>query len=172
MHAVCNPPQNRPNFHLLNISYKTIVLRDFSAHSTRWDYKNRNTARKEIEDILNSSPLELIYSDEGPAIYLHYNGTRTTPVLLLVSSDISELTQSKIIDYPGFGHRPVIASITINSKSMTSKMPTRVLWNFKKADWPKFTNLLETKLYANPINYNQHPDKLCPNITNIIIQCA
>nr|CDS27385.1 hypothetical protein HmN_000742200 [Hymenolepis microstoma] len=56
-------------------------------------------------------------SDEDPATYLHYNGTRTIPDLLLVSSHISELTQRKIIYGPGSGHKPVIASITI--KSMT-----------------------------------------------------
>nr|CDS32557.1 hypothetical protein HmN_000079200 [Hymenolepis microstoma] len=115
---------------------------------------------------------ELIYSDEYPAKYLHYSGTRTTPDLLLVSSDISEFTQRKIIDDTGSGHKPVIASITINSKSMTPKMPTKVLWKFKKANWPKFTSLLETELNASPINYNQHPDKLSTNITNIIIKCA
>nr|CDS26115.1 hypothetical protein HmN_000645500 [Hymenolepis microstoma] len=128
---------------------------DFNAHSTRWSYKNRNTAGKEIEDIFNSSPLELIYGDEDPATYLHYNGTRTNPNLLLVSSDISELTQRKIIDDPGSGHKTLIASIAINSKSMKPKMPTKILWKFKKAGWPKFTNLLETELNASPINYNQ-----------------
>nr|CDS26091.1 selectin protein,pol protein [Hymenolepis microstoma] len=172
MYAVYNPPQNRSNFDLRNISYKTIVLGDFNAHSTRWGYKNRNTAGNEIEDILNSSPLELIYSYEDPATYLHYNGTRTTPDLLLVSSDISELTQHKTIDDPGSGHKPVITSITINSKSMTPKMPTKVLWKFKKANWPKFINLLKIELNASPINYSHHPYKLCTNITNIIIKCA
>nr|CDS27222.1 hypothetical protein HmN_000159500 [Hymenolepis microstoma] len=121
---------------------------------------------------LNSSPLELIYGDEDPATYLHYNETRITPYLLLVSSDISEPTQRKIIDDPGFGHKPVIASVTINSKSTTPKMPTKVLWKLKKADWPKFTNLLETEINASSINYNQHPDKLWTNIINIIIKCA
>ncbi|VDO12609.1 unnamed protein product [Rodentolepis nana] len=93
-----NPPQNSPNFDFLNISYKTVVLGDFNAHSTRWGYKDTNIAGKEIEDILNSNPLELIYSNEDPATYLHYNGTRTTPDLLLASSAISELARRKIIE--------------------------------------------------------------------------
>nr|CDS31756.2 hypothetical protein HmN_000386700 [Hymenolepis microstoma] len=57
MYTIYNPPQNRPNLNLLNISHRTIVLGDLNAHSTRWGYKNRNTAGKEIEDIINSSPL-------------------------------------------------------------------------------------------------------------------
>nr|CDS29803.2 hypothetical protein HmN_000901900 [Hymenolepis microstoma] len=68
------------------------------------------------------------------ATYLHYNGTKTTPDLLLVSSYISELTQRKVIDDPGSGHKLFIASIITNSKPMTSKMPIkgkhyRVFWS-------------------------------------------
>nr|CDS26560.2 rho gtpase activating protein 8 [Hymenolepis microstoma] len=69
----------------------------------------------------------LTYSDESSTTYFYLNGTRTTPDLLLVSSDISELTQCKIIDDPESGHKPVIASSTTNSKSMTPKMSTKEL---------------------------------------------
>ncbi|VDO17031.1 unnamed protein product [Rodentolepis nana] len=122
--------------------------------------------------MLNSNPLELMYSNGDPATYLHYNGTRTTPDLLLVSSDISEHTRRKIIDDPGSGHKSVIASNIIGSKSMTRKVSTKQSWNFKKADWSRFTNLLENELHTSPLNFNQHPDKICNNITNIMFRCA
>ncbi|VDO02052.1 unnamed protein product [Rodentolepis nana] len=124
-------------------------------------YKNINTAGKEKDDMLNNSDLELIYSDEDSAIYLHHNGTSTTLGLLLASSNFSEHTRnlllassditssnfsehtrSKIIDYPGSGHKPVIARISIGNKSVTPKMPTKRPSNFKMADRPRFTNLL------------------------------
>nr|CUU99687.1 hypothetical transcript [Hymenolepis microstoma] len=127
MYTHYNPSQIRPNFNLLNMSHKTIVLGDFNAHSTRWGYENRNTAGKEIEGILKGSPLELIYSDEDPVTYLFYIGTGTISDLLVVSSDISELIQLKIIDDPGSGYKPVITSITINSKFMKPKTPTKIL---------------------------------------------
>ncbi|VDO03263.1 unnamed protein product [Rodentolepis nana] len=172
IYVVYIPPQNCPNFDFLNISHKTVVLGDFNAHSTRWDYKDTNIAGKEIEDMVNSNSLELIYSNEDPATYLHYNGTRTTPDLLLASSDISELTRRKIIDDPDSGHKPVIVSINISSNSMTTKVLTKLSWNFKKADWPRFTNLLENELHTSPLNFNQHRDKLCTDITNIMFRCA
>nr|CDS25492.1 hypothetical protein HmN_000592900 [Hymenolepis microstoma]CUU98165.1 hypothetical transcript [Hymenolepis microstoma] len=59
MYAVYSPPQKRFYLELFNISYKTLLLEDFNAHSKRWGYGNRNTAGKEIKDILNSSPLKL-----------------------------------------------------------------------------------------------------------------
>ncbi|VDO15961.1 unnamed protein product [Rodentolepis nana] len=73
----------------------------------------------EIEDMLSINPLELIYSNEDPATYLHYSGTRITPDLLLASSDISE-----------------------------------------------------HELHTSTLNFNQHPHKLCNDITNIMIRCA
>ncbi|VDO02713.1 unnamed protein product [Rodentolepis nana] len=167
-------------------------------------------------------------SDKDPATCLHNTGTRTTPDLLLVSSDICELasdindpgsghkpviasgfllassdisehtrdlllassdisehtrrisswlqaTSASIhaaLDDPGSGHKPVITRITMSNKCMTPKMPTKLSWNFKKADWSRFTNLLENEFHASLINYNHHPDKLCNNITNVIIRCA
>ncbi|VDO15562.1 unnamed protein product [Rodentolepis nana] len=139
---------------------------------TPHEENNRKIAGKEIEDMLNSNPLELIYSNGDPATYLHYNGTRTTPDLLLASSDISEHTRRKIIGDPGSGHKPVIASITFGSKSMTWKVPTKLSGNFKKADWPIFTNLLDNELHTSPLKFKQHPGKLCNDITNIMIRCA
>ncbi|VDO00153.1 unnamed protein product [Rodentolepis nana] len=55
---------------------------------------------------------------------------------------------------------------------MTTKVPTKLSWNFKKADWPRFTNLLDNELRTSPLNFNQHPDKLCNDITNIMIRYA
>ncbi|VDO13648.1 unnamed protein product [Rodentolepis nana] len=105
-YAIYNPPQNSSNFDLLNISHKTVVLGDLYVHSTRWGFKNINTAGREIEDMLNYSPLELIYSYVDHAIYLHYNESKTTSHLFLASSNIGEHTHRKIIDDSGSGHKP------------------------------------------------------------------
>uniref|UniRef100_A0A0R3TCU1 Endo/exonuclease/phosphatase domain-containing protein n=1 Tax=Rodentolepis nana TaxID=102285 RepID=A0A0R3TCU1_RODNA len=66
---------------------------------------------------------------------LHYNGTRTTPDLLLASSDISKLTRRKIIDDPGSAHKPIIASITIGGKSMTMKVCDELKARTKEKQW-------------------------------------
>ncbi|VDO01713.1 unnamed protein product [Rodentolepis nana] len=77
----------------------------------RWGYKDTNVPGKEIEDMLNSDPLELIYSNEDPATYLHYNGTRTIPQSWLQATSRHQRAYTPhIIDDPGSGHKPVIAS--------------------------------------------------------------
>ena len=107
------PPNNKPDCISLHVTSKTVMTGDFNAHSPNWGYKGTNAAGKEIEDLLNTSVLELKYNDTDRPTYLHFKGAQTTPDLLLISSDISANTKRIILDDPGSGHKPVIAKITL-----------------------------------------------------------
>ncbi|VDO07670.1 unnamed protein product [Rodentolepis nana] len=87
----------------------------------------------------------------------------------------------EIIDDPGSGHKPSFyhrqqkhdkESANVGGKSMTMKVPTKSSWNFKKFDWPRIINHLDSELHTTPINFNQHPDKLCNDTTKIMIRFA
>jgi len=60
--AIYSPPNNKPDFTSLCVTSKTILIGDFNAHSPKWGYKDTNTAGKEMEDLFNTSVLELLYS--------------------------------------------------------------------------------------------------------------
>ena len=125
-----------------------------------------------MEDLLSTSILELIYNDTDPPTYLHFNGPQTTPDLLLVSSDISVNTERTILDDPGLGHKPVIAKITLTRQQRTSDSHIRTFWNFKKATWGSFTDMLEINLHQESIDISYHPDKISKVINSSIINCA
>jgi hypothetical protein len=114
---------------------------DFNAHSPKWGCKDTNAAGKEMEDLLNTSILELIYNDTDPSTHLHFNGAQTTPDLLLVSSDISANTKRIILDDPGSGHKPVITKITLTQQQRILDSYIRTSWNFKRANWRSFTDV-------------------------------
>jgi exonuclease III len=59
IYANYSPLNNKPDFTSLNITSKTIMIGDFNAHSRKWGYRYTNTAGKEMEDLLNTSTLEL-----------------------------------------------------------------------------------------------------------------
>jgi hypothetical protein len=111
IYAIYNPPNNKPDFTSLHVTSKTVMIGDFNAHSPKWGYKDTNAAGKEMEDLLNTSILELIYNDTDSPTYLNFNGAQTTPDLL-VTTDISANTKRIILDDPGSGHKPVSANIT------------------------------------------------------------
>jgi len=135
IYVIYSPPNNKPDFTSLHITSKTIMIGDFNAHSPKWGYKDTNAVGKEMEDLLNTSILELIYSNTDPSTYFHYNGAQTTSDLLLVSSDISANTKRIILDEPGSGHKPVIAKITLTQQQRILDPYIRTSWNFKKANW-------------------------------------
>jgi len=63
IYAIYSPPNNKPDFTSLYVTRKTILIGDFNAHSPKWGYKDTNTAGKEMEDLLNTSVLELLHND-------------------------------------------------------------------------------------------------------------
>ena len=170
-YAVYSPPNNKPDFSVLNFTYKTVLIGDFNAHSVQWGYKDRNAAGKEIEDILNSTFMELIYKTGDPHTYLHYNGTLSSPDLLLVSSDISPCTERFILNDPGSGHRPVIANIQL-FKQRKEPQIIRTSWNFKKANWKSFTELTDRELKEDNFDFSEHPGQLGIKISKAILKCA
>ena len=171
IYAMYNPPTNKPKLDIINVNRKTILIGDFNSPSPLWGYSNTTPPGEILEDFLNSTNLELIYKSTDPPTYLHYNGNGTNPDLLFVSSDIADKTTRKVIEDPGSGHRIVIAKIRYQNK-ISQKSSPRVSWNFKKADWPKYTNILETELDSTKFNFTQHPDNLCKEINHIILNTA
>ncbi|KAJ4447959.1 hypothetical protein ANN_09969 [Periplaneta americana] len=139
IYGIYNPPNNNPCLDIINIHRKTILIGDFNGHSPKWGYKDYNASGKTIEDLLNSSTLELIYRNDDCPTYLHYNGQCTNPDLLLVSSDLQDKTTREIIEDLGSDHRAVIASIIHQDKQNNSKPKSKYSWNFRKANWAKFT---------------------------------
>ncbi|GIY09442.1 hypothetical protein CDAR_605951 [Caerostris darwini] len=100
MYAIYIPPASKPNLSVLSIKHKTIVIEDMKAQSMRWGYSDVNASRTEIEDLLNSSSLELIYYTSDKPTYLHYNENCTAD-LLCISPDISIDSKRKAIEDPG-----------------------------------------------------------------------
>jgi hypothetical protein len=46
------------------------MIGDFNAHSPKWGYKDTNAPGKEMEDLLNTSILDLIYDDTDPSAFM------------------------------------------------------------------------------------------------------
>ena len=170
--SVYNPPNNKPNLDFLPLTTsKTIVVGDFNAHSQKWGYNDQNSAGLAIQDLLNTTNLELIYNSMDTPTYLHYNGSKTNPDLLMVSSDISSNTSRKVRDDPGSGHRIVSADILIPRRSII-RNTTKTPWNFRKAKWSEFTNALETELEMKNFDFTQTCDQISHLINNVVIHCA
>ena len=125
-----------------------------------------------MEYLPNTSVLLLIDKDADSSTYLHFNGAQTTPDLLLAYCDITTDTKRIILDDPGSGYKPGFAKITLTLQQRILEPYTRSSWNFKKANWRSFTDMLEINLHQERIDFSQHPDEIGKLITCININCA
>ena len=82
----------------------------------------------------------------------------------MVSSDIYENSQKTVLEGLGSGHRAVLVSIWLTVS--TNKQNTRVTWNFRKANWIKSQDQVETKL--NMINMQESAHKMLKTFCEII----
>ena len=82
----------------------------------------------------------------------------------MVSSDIYENSQKTVLEGLGSGHRAVLVSIWLTVS--TNKQNTRVTWNFRKANWIKSQDQVETKL--NMINMQESAHKMLKAFCEII----
>ncbi|GFS63487.1 hypothetical protein NPIL_686591 [Nephila pilipes] len=66
-------------------------------------YDDAQASGRGFEDLLNSSSLKIIFDASDPPTYLYYNGGRSNPDLLRVSSNLSDYSKRRVIEDPGSG---------------------------------------------------------------------
>ncbi|XP_042911637.1 uncharacterized protein [Parasteatoda tepidariorum] len=166
------PHNNTPHYNLPSILSSTIFIGDFNAHSLKWGYNDTNQVGSRIVDLLNTSTLELVYNCNDPCTFLHYNGTKSNPDLLMVLADLCQSTTQRVLGDPGSEHRQILADISFSADRRSAAHPTYVSWNFVKANWKLFTDTLKQLLQRNPVNPHSHPDAICTKLNNYILDSA
>lgn len=172
LYSIYNPPRNEPDLSLIEQLNKTVIIGDFNAHSKRWGYEKVDSTGKIMEEFLNTSTFELIYSKEDPSTFIHYSGAGSNPDLLFATTDIAPKIKRQVIEDPSSGHRAIIADIKLDNKNV-SQHYMNLHWNFKKADWKKYKMELENKFTEQTITQQlDQPDQMNKNFCKIILETA
>ena len=76
IYDIYSPPNNkRLNLVILDPTHNnTVNLGDFNAASPDWSYGYTNAPGKVVEEFLASNMIEILYNQQDPPTYLHYNG--------------------------------------------------------------------------------------------------
>ena len=173
IYGLYNPPNNKPDLCSLEINSKTIIIGDFNAHFHTVGYKDTNSAGEEVKELLATSNMELIYNEDDPPTYIHYNGTGTNPDLTIATADLSWNIKRKLIGDPGSGHRMIISSLPIRTRPNRVHKRTKFSWNLKKANWNNFQNHIEKELLQTEFDFEEESsDKNCNKFTQIILKAA
>ena len=155
IHNCYCPPLKQLNLEVMSIPPEgTVVLGDFNSRSPSWGYPDLDARGEEVENWqIENNLLLLNHPDDPPTFYSRRWRTTTTPDLGFATDDVAKLTTRKISDQlAGSDHRPVLFSINLNPKRARSYIPPR--WNFKRANWVKFSHVLDLQVAS--INSKSH----------------
>ena len=166
----CPPPSKTELTLMEAIHSKTIVAGDSNAHMPRTGYSSYNKRGHNIEDLINSSNLNLHQNETTePTLFHRRHSTRSKPDLTLSSSDITEQTSVEVVEYIGGDHDPILISIVrqpLDKPRKKRKCP----WNFKKANWSLYGKLTDKAFTEIPagMSIEEAHKKICSSI----LECA
>ena len=148
-----------------------IVVGDFNSHSEAWGYPESDRKGEEIEEWQVDTKLLLINDPEDPPTFYSRRWlTTTTPDLALATENIARKTTREVLNQlGGSDHKPVLLSVDLNYKPSEPKSLPR--WNYKKANWTKFSVLTdEAALKIN--NKQDHINKKIKSFNESILGAA
>ena len=163
------PPTSRNSLPFQDSLYtKTIIAGDLNAHSPTWGYSNLDGKGKQVEALCNGSNLVLMQNAQSEATLLHRRtGTTSRPDLTMISADLVESCQVKVMEDIGSDHKPIL--ITINHPSKR-KPKRKTLWNFRKAKWTQYKSLTDESLAG--LNTSDDIDATYTGITKALMTAA
>ncbi|GFT01521.1 hypothetical protein TNCV_270241 [Trichonephila clavipes] len=136
------PDNSDINLDLLNTLLDTkIILGDLNAKSPSWGSRTLHLKGSQIEDLLCDNDLSIL--NDKRSTYLSKTNEWTTSaldIMAIIHQTASQVTW-KILKSDFSDHFPII---TLINYRVDGTIQSKRSWNFRKANWVKFTSELET----------------------------
>ena len=148
-----------------------LVIGDMNSHSTSWGYEENDRRGDEVEDWQIETDLLLLNDPEDPPTYFSRRWlTTTSPDIAFATENIASKT-SRIVSsqLAGSDHKPVLLSLDLNLNTKENKPIPR--WNYKKADWEKFSQLTDKYTQAI-VSTNNNINRPAASFDSAILKAA
>ena len=148
---IYKPPPSTFNISAMpKLNSPSITCGDFNSRHTDWGYPNSNPNGEALSSWADSTNLRLLYNaKDSPSFYSKRHKSWTNPDLTFISNNHHNgRFQRDVLDlFPRSGHCPIIlqtnSSVSIHSNN-------RKRWNFRKADWNKFSSITDDLTHTLP----------------------
>lgn len=165
------PPDKDLSLQLLEVPHEDcIVLGDFNSHSTVWGYPTTNRRGEEVEDWQIEKQLVLLNDPEDPPTFFSRRWISTsTPDLAFATDNLSSKTSRKVqSQLAGSDHRPVKLEVNLQYKPQPAMTFPR--WNYKRADWNKFSERAD--ILTETLQTTDNINKVAASFNQSILQAA
>ncbi|GFS88498.1 RNA-directed DNA polymerase from mobile element jockey [Trichonephila clavipes] len=139
-----HPDNSDINLDLLNTLLDTksdtkILSGDLNAKSPSWGSRTLDLKGSQIEDLLCDNDLSIL-NDKRSTYLSKTNGTTSALDITAINHQTASQATWKILKSAISDHFPIITSI---NKRVDGTIQSKRSWNFRKANWGKFTSELE-----------------------------
>lgn len=144
-----------------SLNSPSIVLGDFNSHNTIWGYENNDCDGDKLFNWMIREDFSLLLNASDPGTFHSARWNRSyTPDLCFVSKDNEGNTlpaNRRILrGFPNSQHRPIIVRIGLTVPLVRADKRNR--WNFGKADWEQYQQLVDqtvARIPPYPHNYDR-----------------
>lgn len=150
---VYKPPAiSWPDNVLLTYPHPAVYCGDFNSHHSLWRYAIDDENGESLCQWAENNRLHILFDakDRGSFHSARWNRDSNPDLCFVSSVDDNPLPASRSIlsKFPQSQHRPAIVNIGVTIPIIRSTLKPR--WNFKKADWPKFSAKLDNDIRFIP----------------------
>ena len=151
----------------------SIVCGDFNSRNTMWGYPDTNQNGDTIEQWADLCNLHLLYdAKDNKSFFSGRHKTWTNPDLCFISRNLTSSCERTVLEkFPRSGHCPIVISSKVSFKinSLGKKR-----WNFRKADWAKFTDHTESlsKDLPNPAGETSDAYRAFTNMLSVAAKAS
>ena len=148
-----------------------IYAGDFNCRSTTWGYTSTNPDGDALEDWASASGVQLLFDPKQPDSF-HSGRWNTTSNPDLAFANLKGPSPHRTIldPFPRSQHRPSLITPDNPIKPIPTKPVKR--WNFRKARWDQFTNLVDSGTDSLPPPTSSDPDLAYSDFCKLIIRAA
>ena len=134
------------------LPHPSVFIGDFNSHHPDWGYQTADSDGDQLQNWSTLNDLQLIHDTKQRGTFHSARWQRDYSPDLCWMSTIEGHPQpascTVLNDFPHSQHRPSIAHIGLRIPVIRGKEQRR--WNFRKADWPSYTDATERSIPPIP----------------------
>lgn len=151
--SVYKPPSERFSFappKNFNSEKTSVIIGDFNSHSHVWGYAHEDENGEAVLSWAESNHLSLIHDSKLPPSFNCGRWRRGyNPDLLFVSESVAQQCHKSVCSpIPKTQHRPIMCQLLPVIRPQETRFRRR--YNFRKANWSKFSEMLDEKVRTIP----------------------
>lgn len=144
-----------------------LICGDFNAHHEMWASSKRDHMCVELLEAIENLDFVILNNGSSTRVNLPGHNKSVVDVSFCSPDIVTKLQWNVTSDTLGSDHYPILINYISDTIHETEYLP-KYKWNFKKANWSKFCELVDSRICSNPTIRKKNVDEQYDFLINCI----